>query len=165
MVAATIPERFSLSIGQPRDDDHPIPERRERRRARAKIQTRRRHLSAASSRTPRHSGDRRRPGGAPVWPAYSEKPSEPAPSRRAAAAATVAPMPRSTVRREMAFLVTIMSGLSSSVAAGPHPRRLCLRHSARLGFGWIIDLLRAAHLKWRAFHNGQNRGRPAVVIG
>jgi len=45
------------------------------------------------------------------------------------------------VRREMDFLVTIMIGLSSLIAAGPHPRRLCLRGYTPLGFGWITYLL------------------------
>ena len=50
--------------------------------------------------------------------------------------ATVAPMPRSTVRREIAFLVTIMSVTS-----------LLTRDQRR----------RAAHLKWIAVHDRQNR--------
>ena len=51
--------------------------------------------------------------------------------------ATAAPMPRSTVRREMDFLVTIMIAISSLFAAGLQPRLGCafaaLRGSALVG--------------------------------
>src|SRR2546425_4629191 len=75
--------------------------------------------------------------------------------------ATAVPIPRSTVRREMAFLVMIMTPISSLIPrGGPSPR------SGRSARGDPYAPRRCAtHLKRRALHNGQNRRRPAIVRG
>ena len=108
MIAAAVAERFGLSIGEPRDDDDAIAEPLRAARARARTRTRRRHRSAASSRRRRRLDGRPRQDGERLLPAFSATPSMPESSHRAAASATAAPTPRRTVRREIAFLVTIM---------------------------------------------------------